>query len=79
VEEEEFVAHKFRVGEAVELAPNRLRAAAAGAYEIRHLMPASDANPENPSYRIKSMIEKHDRVVSESDLTLSSRPGSVFS
>jgi hypothetical protein len=73
------VAHKFRVGQSVELTPNRLRMAAAGSYEIRHLMPASDASPENPSYRIKSMTEKHDRVVPESDLTLSTRLGSVFS
>ena len=72
------MAHKFRVGQAVEITPNRLRAAAAGSYEIRHLMPASDASPENPSYRIKSMTEKHDRVVPESELTLSS-PGSMFS
>ena len=72
------MAHKYRVGQAVELAPNRLRAAAAGAYEIRHLMPASDTSPENPTYRIKSMTEKHDRVVAESELTLSA-PESVFS
>jgi hypothetical protein len=72
------VTHKFTVGQAVDLAPNRLRAAAAGRYEIRHLVPASDSNPENPCYRIKSIAEKHDRVVPESELTLSTRPESVL-
>jgi hypothetical protein len=41
-------------------------------------MPASDMNPQNPSYRIKSMAEKHDRVVAENELTLSSRAESIF-
>jgi hypothetical protein len=76
------VTHKFTVGQAVDLAPSRLRLAAPGRYEIRHLMPASDMNPQNPSYRIKSIAEKHDRVVRESDLTLSTtlstRAASLF-
>jgi hypothetical protein len=72
------VAHKFRIGQSVELVPNRLRMASAGSYEIRHLMPASDANPGNPTYRVKSMTEKHDRVVAESDLTPASGAESVF-
>jgi hypothetical protein len=72
------MAHKFRIGQAVELVPNRLRAAAAGAYEVRHLMPAADGNPQNPSYRVKSATEKHDRVVPESELTLASSAESVF-
>ncbi len=73
-----FATHKFAVGQTVDLALNRLRVAAAGDYEIRHLVPASDANPKNPCYRIKSIAEKHERVVSESELTLSTRPESVF-
>lgn len=72
------MTHKFRIGQAVELVPNRLRAAAAGAYEIRHLLPASDGNPHNPSYRVKSVTEKHDRVVPESELTLASGAEAVF-
>lgn len=72
------MAHKFAVGETVDLAPNRLRPAAAGMYEIRHLVPAPDSNPTNPCYRIKSIAEKHERVVPESELTLSTRPGAVF-
>jgi hypothetical protein len=72
------MAHKFAAGQTVDLAPNRFRDAAAGGYEIRHLVPASDANPKNPCYRIKSIAERHERVVPESELTLSTGPGSVF-
>jgi hypothetical protein len=45
--------------------------AAPGPYEIRHLVPASDRDPGDPCYRIKSITEKHERVARESDLTLS--------
>lgn len=36
-------------------------------------MPESDRDAGDPSYRIKSIDEKHERVVFESDLTLSAR------
>ena len=36
-------------------------------------MPASDRDTGDPSYQIKSVHEKHERVVFESDLTLSAR------
>jgi hypothetical protein len=65
------VAHKFKIGQTVELAPRFLRSSASGPYEIRHLVPASDRDPGDPCYRIKSAAEKHERVASESDLTLS--------
>jgi hypothetical protein len=64
------VVHKFNIGQTVELAP-RLRSSAPGSYEIRHLVPASDRDPGDPCYRIKSIAEKHERVARESDLTLS--------
>jgi hypothetical protein len=73
------VAHKFIVGQTVDLIHRPLRAAAAGEYEIRHLMP--EADPKDPSYRIKSIAEKHERVVPESELQLSSshdRAGGIF-
>jgi len=41
-------------------------------------MPESDRGVGDPSYRIKSIGEKHERVVSESDLTLPSRSSAVF-
>jgi hypothetical protein len=73
------VAHKFTVGQIVALVPRVLRVAAAGDYEICHLMPASDSNPDNPSYRIKSLAEKHERVVPESELTYPTRAESIVS
>ncbi len=69
------MAHKFNIGQVVELMPTVLRAAALGPYEIRHLIPASDRDPGDPYYRIKSTAEKHERVAPESQLTLSA---SVF-
>ena len=71
--------HKFAIGQSVDLVTTVLRPSAAGAYEIRQLVPAPDGSPENPRYRIKSIAEKHERVASESELTLSTRSESVFS
>jgi len=65
------VAHKFNIGQFVELEPTVLRSSAQGPYEIRHLVPASDRYPGDPCYRIKSIVEKHERVAPESELTLS--------
>ena len=64
------MSHRFSVGQAVVLVPRVLQPAAAGEYEVRQLMPAGDRDdPEDPSYRIKSLDEKHERVAAESDLT----------
>ena len=63
--------HKFSVGQLVELEPRVLRPCAPGPYEIRHLVPISEREPSDPSYRIKNINEKHERVVLESDLRLS--------
>jgi hypothetical protein len=41
----------------------------AGDYEIRRLMPPSDYQSE-PRYRVKNLAERHERVVTESDLML---------
>lgn len=70
------MVHKLKIGQIVELAPHVLRSMAKGPYEIRHLIPSSDRDPEDPCYRIKSTVEKYERVAPESDLTLSV---SVFS
>jgi hypothetical protein len=67
------LSHKFSVGQVVDLIPKILRAAAGGQYEVRQLMPASDRDAGDPSYRIKSIDEKHERVVFESDLTSPAR------
>ena len=65
------MAHKFNIGQIVDLEPRVLRSSAPGPYEVRHLVPASDRVPDDPCYRIKSIAEKHERVASESELTLS--------
>ena len=67
------VMHKFTIGQSVDLITTVLRPSAAGAYEIRHLVPAPDGSPENPRYRIKNIAEKHERVASESELTAVAR------
>ena len=56
------MAHKFNVGQTVELERSSLRSAVLGPYEIRHLIPASDRDPDDPCYRIKSIAEKHERA-----------------
>jgi hypothetical protein len=61
-------AHKFKVGQTVDLIPSISRSAAAGHYEIVSLRPTDGGNPQ---YRIKSRSESHERVVAESDLILS--------
>jgi hypothetical protein len=73
------MSHKFSVGQTVDLMPRVLRAAAAGKYEVVRLMPILDADPDNPRYRIKSLSEKHERVASESELTLSEENAAAVS
>ena len=68
------MAHKFNVGQMVELTPSSLRSAVLGPYEVRHLIPASDRDPGDPCYRIKSTAEKHERVAPESEL----KPSKAF-
>jgi len=64
------MAHKFKIGQVVDLEPNMLRSLAPGRYEICHLIPSSDRDPNNPRYRIKSMSEAYERAAAESELTL---------
>jgi hypothetical protein len=71
-EPKEFLmTHKFNIGQIVEMEPQSFRSAVLGPYEIRHLIPASDRDPDDPCYRIKSVAEKHERVATESELKLS--------
>lgn len=65
------MAHKFNFGQIVELEARVLRASAPGPYEIRDLVPASDRDPDDPCYRIKSIAERYERVAPESEITLS--------
>jgi hypothetical protein len=61
------LAHKFKVGQTVDLIPSISRSAANGHYQIVSLRPADG---EIPQYRIKSRHESHERVVAENDLIL---------
>ena len=61
------VAHKFKVGQTVDLIPSVSRLAANGRYQIISLRPSEG---EIPQYRIKSTRELHERVVAENELTL---------
>jgi hypothetical protein len=62
------LTHKFKVGQTVQLIPSISRAAASGYYQIVSLRPAEG---DGLQYRVKSRSEAHERVVAESDLTLS--------
>jgi hypothetical protein len=74
------VTHKFTVGQTVDLTRTVLRPTAPGEYKIQRLMPASDGDPSNPSYRVKNIGENYERVVRESEITgRSGGTGSVFS
>jgi hypothetical protein len=58
-------AHKFHVGEIVQLSPSTIRNVPGGSYTVAKQLPASSGEFE---YRIKSMNEPHERVVRESNL-----------
>ncbi len=60
--------HKFHIGQSVEFEANVLRPLASGPYEIRRLVPASDRDPSDPCYRIKSVDETYERAALQSDL-----------
>ena len=47
-------AHKFRIGQTVDLIPSTFRSAASGHYEIVSLRPAEGGNPQ---YRVKNKSE----------------------
>jgi hypothetical protein len=64
------VTHRFNVGQIVELESRVLRSSAPGPYEILDRIPASERDPGDPCYRIKNIAEKHERVATESELTL---------
>jgi hypothetical protein len=59
-------SHKFKVGQTVNLIPNRLeRHVPAGAYTIQRLLPV-----DGPDllYRVKHSTDGHERVVNEAQL-----------
>jgi hypothetical protein len=58
-------AHKFHVGQFVELKPAISRNVPGGTFDITKQLPKSSGEFE---YRIKSMNEPHERVARESEL-----------
>ena len=62
-------AHKFQVGQIVDAAGKIFSVIPPGRYEIVRLMPPT-VGGEN-QYRIKSLHDRHERVVKESDLSAS--------
>lgn len=57
---------KFRVGQTINFKSFQRTSAAPGRYQIVGLRPEQDGEP---SYRIKSDLERHDRIARESELT----------
>jgi hypothetical protein len=58
--------HKFKIGQTISYrGVQRTRAAAPGQYRIVGHRPDQDGEP---SYRIKSELERHDRIARESEL-----------
>jgi hypothetical protein len=57
--------HKFRVGQLVQLIPSISRNVSGGTYEVIKKLPENRGEFE---YRIKSMNERYERVVRESEL-----------
>ena len=59
-------AHKFKIGETVNLRPAANRNVPGGVYEVTKQLPHNGREFE---YRIKSATESHERVATESELT----------
>jgi hypothetical protein len=58
-------SHKYSIGQVVQLIPSISRNVPGGSFEITKQLPESGGEFE---YRIKSMNERHERVVRESEL-----------
>jgi hypothetical protein len=58
--------HRFKVGQTIVLQNSlKNRSAAAGSYQVIGYRPEDDGEP---SYRIKSELERHERIARESEL-----------
>jgi hypothetical protein len=58
-------SRKYRAGQTVTMTPNRARATPKGRFEVVRLMPAEHGTYQ---YRIRSVMDGHERVVQESEL-----------
>jgi hypothetical protein len=57
---------QFHIGQTVYLQPSAFASNAAGMYEIRAVLPEEEGRHR---YRIKSLIEPHERVVRKDELS----------
>lgn len=57
--------HKFKIGQRVTMLPSRFSVNRVGAFQIVRLLPAEQGINH---YRIKSISDGHERVVTESEL-----------
>lgn len=58
--------HKFDVGQTIQFSPSVFeRAAPRGAYTVVRQLPADDGDNQ---YRVKNIVDGHERVVRESQL-----------
>lgn len=58
-------ARKYRTGQMVSMTPNNAHGTPRGRFEITRLLPAEHGNYQ---YRIRSVVDGHERVVLESEL-----------
>lgn len=58
--------HKFRTGQTVQLVPGHYGAARRGGFRVVRLLPEEHGTKQ---YRIKSIMDGHERVVTEEELT----------
>lgn len=59
--------HKFKIGQSVQYAPDKLQTAApSGQYKITRLLPSTGRSQQ---YRIKNALEPYERIAQESQLT----------
>jgi hypothetical protein len=58
-------ARKYRSGQVVTMTPSRARHAPKGRFEITRLLPVEQGTYQ---YRIRSVMDGHERVVLESEL-----------
>jgi hypothetical protein len=63
--------HKFKVGHKVALIHSRLYPTSRDRFEIVRVLPADQGNKQ---YRIRSMLDGHERVVTEGELRPADEP-----
>jgi hypothetical protein len=61
-------SHKYEIGRVVRFQPRHDTAVPPGSYEIMRHLPSGDAE-RDPQYRVKSVLDGHERMVKESDLS----------